>query len=135
MHETHLYSTHTLLGIRDIRVGGEPGGRVFSGELSMEISGCSEPWFYGHLGVQNFGFTVLWLVRYLGVRIPGFTVTLDLRILSATRIFGLFSDVCCGFPLRFVINNHFHHVGRGCRKGGRRVHGLLDASTCCTSRV
>ncbi len=69
-------------------------GRVFSGELSMESLGCSVPWFYGHLGVRNFGFTVLWLVRYLGVRIPGFIVPLDLRILSANRIFGLFSDVC-----------------------------------------
>ncbi len=28
LHETHLYSTHTLVGIRDIRVGGETGGSV-----------------------------------------------------------------------------------------------------------
>jgi hypothetical protein len=75
------------MGILDIRVGGESGGSVFSGELSMEILGCSETWFYCYLGVRNFGFTVLWLVLYLGVQIPGFTVPLDLRILSATRIF------------------------------------------------
>jgi hypothetical protein len=73
------------MGILDIWVGGETGGSVFSGDLSMEILGCLEPWFYGYLGVRNFGFTVLWLVRYLGVRIPGFTVPLDLRILSDTR--------------------------------------------------
>jgi hypothetical protein len=102
---------HTLMGIRDIRVGGETGGSVFSGELSMEILGCSEPWFYGYLGVRNFGFTVLWLVRYLGVRIPGFTVPLDLRVRSATRIFGLFSDVCCGSYGSSVISWVAWHVG------------------------
>ena len=59
------------MGIRDIWVGGKTGVSVFSGDLSMEILGCSEPWFYGYLGVRNSGFTVLWLVRYLGVRIPG----------------------------------------------------------------
>jgi len=72
--------------------GGATKVSVFRGELSMEILGCSEPWFYGYLGVRNSGFTVLWLVRYLGVRIPGFTVPLDLRILSATRIFGLSTE-------------------------------------------
>jgi hypothetical protein len=71
--------------IRDIRVRGKTGGSEFSSELSMEILGCSEPWFYGYLGVLNFDFAVLWLVRHLGVRIPEFTVPLDLRILSVLR--------------------------------------------------
>jgi hypothetical protein len=43
------------MGIRDIWVGGKTGVSVFSGDLSMEILGCSEPWFYGYLGVRNFG--------------------------------------------------------------------------------
>jgi hypothetical protein len=76
---------------------GETGGRR-GGSVSL-VWGRREvvcPWFYGYLAVRNFGFTVLWLVRYLGVRIPGCTVPLDLRILSAARIFRFFSDVCCG---------------------------------------